>query len=437
MTTDSLAPGGLAGVDVVIEATAPEADPLAGFLTSEGARTRIVTPAELDRAPLAGAAFLDAWTPELSARVIGLRDNGALVTCLADLLLARAATRTIGVTGTAGKTTTTALLDQLLRAAGTDVSLPEPGLSGNLWPDASILGVLGGSTRIVVELTSSHLAFCRHSPDVAVVTSFWPDHIELHGSIDAYRRAKGAIVRGQAAGSWLVVPADGSCEDFVSTTPASVARFSITEQIERGAFVRGNRVVVRWQDEEHDLGSVDGLPVRGACVANALAACAAALVSGAPPAAIAGGLGDLRIPLHRLVEIARVDGVPVYDDSMAGTPAKARAALELFADDSITLVAGGRTLGAAGPVHATVDERELLEAACALARGKARRVVAFGSAAECLSSLLPGCEIAETLDAAVELAVADATGTQAVLIAPMFPVTPDERTRVAARSFRS
>jgi len=437
VTTDSLAPAGLAGVDVVIEATAPEADPLAGFLTSEGARTRIVTPAELDRAPLAGAAFLDAWTPELSARVIGLRDNGALVTCLADLLLARAATRTIGVTGTAGKTTTTALLDQLLRAAGIDVSLPEPGLSGNLWPDASILGVLGGSTRIVVELTSSHLAFCGHSPDVAVVTSFWPDHIELHGSIDAYRRAKGAIVRGQAAGSWLVVPADGSCEDFVSTTPASVARFSITEQIERGAFVRGNRVVVRWQDEEHDLGSVDGLPVRGACVANALAACAAALVSGAPPAAIAGGLGDLRIPPHRLVEIARVNGVPVYDDSMAGTPAKARAALELFADDSITLVAGGRTLGAAGPVHATVDERELLEAACALARRKARRVVAFGSAAECLSSLLPGCKVAETLDAAVELAVADATGTQAVLIAPMFPVTPDERTRVAARSFRS
>ncbi len=437
MTTDPLLPGGLAGVDVVIEATAPEADPLAGFLASEGARTRIATPAELDRAPHAGAAFLDAWTPEVSARVIGLRDHGALVTCLADLLLARAAGRTIGVTGTAGKTTTTALLDQLLRAAGIEVSLPEPGLSGNLWPDASILGLLGGSTRIVVELTSSHLAFCRHSPDVAVVTSFWPDHIELHGSIDAYRTAKGAIVRGQSAGNWLVVPADGSSEDFVSATPASVARFSLTDKVERGAFVRGERLVVRWLDEEHDLGSVDGLPVRGACVANALAACAAALVSGASPAAIEGGLRDLRIPPHRFVEIARVDGVPVYDDSMAGTPTKARAALELFPDDSITLVAGGRMLGAAGPVHATDDERELLEAACAVARRKARRIVVFGSAAERLSSLLPGCEVAETLDAAVELAVAEATGNQAVLIAPMFPVPSNERTRVAARSSRS
>src|SRR5207249_8330740 len=140
------------------------------------------------------------------------------------------------------------------------------------------------------------------------------------------------------------------------------------------------------------------------------AACAAALAYGAQPDAIADGLRDVRIPPHRFVEIARVDGVPVYDDSMAGTPAKAQAALELFPDDSLTLVAGGRTLGAAGPVHATVDERELLEAACAVARRKARRVVAFGSAAEYLSSLLPGCKIAETLDAAVELAVADATG---------------------------
>src|SRR5207244_11032241 len=100
------------------------------------------------------------------------------------------------------------------------------------------------------------------------------------------------------------------------------------------------------RDEGPDPGAVHWLPLRGACGANVLAACAAALVSGAPPAAIAGGFRDLRVPPHRFVEIARVDGVPVYDDSMAGTPAKARAALELFGDDSLTPVAGGRMLGA-------------------------------------------------------------------------------------------
>jgi UDP-N-acetylmuramoylalanine-D-glutamate ligase len=132
-----------------------------------------------------------------------------------------------------------------------------------------------------------------------------------------------------------------------------------------------------------------------------------------------------------------VNGVPVYDDSMAGTPAKARAALELFPDLSITLVAGGRALGAAGPVHATDAERELLQAACAMARRKARRTVVFGPAADLLTGLLPGCEVVETLEAAVRLAVAVATGTEAVLIAPMFPVAPEERTRVATRFFPS
>src|SRR4029077_12933930 len=170
----------------------------------------------LDGEPGAGAAFLDSWTPEVAPRVVGLREQGALVTCLADLVLARAGPRTIAVTGTAGKTTTTSLTAQLLRAAGIDVSLPEPGLSGNLWPDASLIGALGRSPRIVVEVTSSHLAFCNHSPQIAVVTSFWPDHIELHGSLEAYRQAKEAIVRRQSPGGWLVVPADGSCDGFVS-----------------------------------------------------------------------------------------------------------------------------------------------------------------------------------------------------------------------------
>ncbi len=436
VSDDRLAPRGLAGVDVVVETAAPEAGPLADLLASEGARVRLATPAELDGEPRAGAAFLDSWTPEVAPRVVGLREQGALVTCLADLVLARAGPRTIAVTGTAGKTTTTSLTAQLLRAAGIDVSLPEPGLSGNLWPDASLIGALGRSPRIVVEVTSSHLAFCNHSPQIAVVTSFWPDHIELHGSLEAYRQAKEAIVRRQSPGGWLVVPADGTCDGFVSVARARVARFSLTGPVEQGAFVRRGRVVVRWESEEHDIVHVDSLPLRGSCVANALAACAAALAGGAPPGALGEGLQDVGMPPHRFVEVARSGGVPVYDDSMAGTPAKASAALELFSDESIVLVAGGETGSTAGPVHATPEERELLEAACALARRKARRTIVFGSAASRLAELLPGAELADGFDTAVELAMAGAQGFEAVLIAPMFPVAPDDRTRVAALARR-
>jgi len=380
--------------------------------------------------------FLDAWTPEVSPRVVRLRESGVLVSCLADVVLARAGQRVLGVTGTAGKTTTTSIVAQLLATAGLEVALPAPGLSANLWPDASLLDAFTSPTRIVMELTSSHLAFCRHSPQIAVVTSFWPDHVELHGSFDSYRRAKETIAREQSSDGWLIVPDDGSCESFVAATRARTARFSPLAPVDCGAFLNQERVVVRWNDEEHQLIDAASLPLRGDCVANALAACTAALVAGVPPAVLADALRGIRMPPHRFVEIGRFDSVPVYDDSMAGTPAKARAALELFPDDSIVLVAGGETLGAAGPVHATEAECELLEGACALARRKARRTILFGPAAARLGGLLPPDEEASTIEEAVERAVARASGARAILIAPMFPVSPEERTRIATRSFR-
>lgn len=425
-----LAPGGLAGLDVVVESTAPEAMPFAEFLASEDARARLATPAKLDRDPHADVAFLDAWTPEVATRVAGLREGGALVTCFADLLLARAGSRTVAVTGSAGKTTTTSLIVHLLRRVGIEIAAPAPGISGNLWPDASLLAALHETLPIALELTSSHLAFCDGSPHVAVLTSFWPDHLELHGSLGAYAHAKEAIVRQQSPEGWLVVPDDGTCERFVSATRARVVRFSLVSSVEQGAFLRGGRLIVRWEGDEIDIADLASLPVQGRCVGNVLAACAAALAAGAPPAALAEALGDATVPAHRFVEVARIGGVPVYDDSMAGTPAKATVALELFRDDSIVLVAGGETHGAGGPVQATPDERKLLELACAVATRKARRTIVFGRAAPRLAELLPGAETAGDLGDAIERALAAAAGAEAVLIAPMFPVPPSERERV-------
>lgn len=425
-----LAPGGLAGLDVVVESTAPEAAPFAEFLASEDARARLATPAKLDRDPHADVAFLDAWTPEVATRVAGLREGGALVTCFADLLLARAGSRTVAVTGSAGKTTTTSLIVHLLRRAGIEIAAPAPGISGNLWPDASLLAALDETFPIALELTSSHLAFCDGSPHVAVLTSFWPDHVELHGSLGAYAHAKEAIVRQQSPDAWLVVPDDGTCERFVSATRARVVRFSLTSSVGQGAFLRGGRLVVRWERDEVEIADLASLPVQGRCVGNVLAACTAALAAGAAPAGLTEALGDATVPAHRFIEVARIGGVPVYDDSMAGTPAKATAALELFRDDSIVLVAGGETHGAGGPVQATPDERNLLEVACAVATRKARRTIVFGRAAQRLAELLPGAESADDLGDAVERAIAAAPGSDAVLIAPMFPVSPSERERV-------
>jgi UDP-N-acetylmuramoylalanine--D-glutamate ligase len=428
-----LVAGGLAGADVVVESSAPEAAALAALLTSEGARVRLATPAQLDAEPFADVSFLDAWTPEVAPRVVALRAAGARVTCLADLLLARAPGAVLAVTGTAGKTTTTALLARILHAAAIDVVVPEPGVAGNLWPDATLLAALARTpppALLLMELTSSHLAFCSASPTIAVVTSLWPDHVELHGSVDAYAHAKETIARDQDSDGWLVVPDNGSCERFVASSRAEVARFSLEREVERGAFVRGGVLTVRWDGRESAAGLADALPLRGRCLAAALAACAAARAAGASPQALVDGLAGAEVPSHRLLEVARIGDVPVFDDGMAATPAKAAAALETWHDRSVVLVAGGEDSLATGRVHAAPEERALLGSACGLAARKARRIVLFGPAAARLAPLVPAAEIVETLAEAVARAIELAPGSAAVLVAPMFPLAHEERARI-------
>jgi UDP-N-acetylmuramoylalanine-D-glutamate ligase len=99
--------------------------------------------------------------------------------------------------------TTTAFLVELLRAGGTPVRASTTGRAGNLWPTAEHLEPVRSGV-VVLELTSSHLCFTTRGSTVAVVTSFWPDHIELHGSPERYRAAKEAIVRRQSPSDVVV-----------------------------------------------------------------------------------------------------------------------------------------------------------------------------------------------------------------------------------------
>jgi UDP-N-acetylmuramoylalanine-D-glutamate ligase len=154
-------------------------------------------------------------------------------------------------------------------------------------------------------------------------------------------------------------------------------------------------------------------------------------VAGADPAGLAMPMANLRLPPHRVVEVGRCGGVPVLDASMAATPAKGAAALDGFADASVVLVAGGTADSSAGPVHTTPEERELLEGACAVARRVARQVVIFGPASDVLAPFFSGATIATGLEDAIDRALSVAAGAEAVVVAPMFPVTPSERDRVA------
>ena len=130
--------------------------------------------------------------------------------------------------------------------------------------------------------------------------------------------------------------------------------------------------------------------------------------------------------------------MPVIDDTLAATPAKTTAALELVPDASVILVSGGRLSSEGGAVHATPEEQRLLETACAEARRAARRVIVFGDAAERLEAALgsgPPVERAGSFARALSRAFAAAESEPdlaAVLVSPMFPLAQEERELVAS-----
>ena len=182
---------------VLVDGVGADADALRALLTREGWELRVEPPVDV--------AFIDPWTPETAPLVRELRRLGTRVTCVGDLVLARSTVPVVGVTGTAGKSTTSWILRTLLTAAGVEVhAATSP--NGQLWPTCDLVGAERG--LVLVELTSSHLCFMERSPSIAVVTSFWPDHVELHGSLEAYRAAKERIARFQTGDDVLVLPRD-------------------------------------------------------------------------------------------------------------------------------------------------------------------------------------------------------------------------------------
>jgi UDP-N-acetylmuramoylalanine--D-glutamate ligase len=454
---------------VLIEGLGPDAIALARLLASEGDEVRLAagpvggegreTPAALDLRELdvavepdadldsdpgpADVAYLDVWTPATAPRVQRLQAQGSRVSCLGDLLLQRWEGPTIGITGTAGKTSTTHLTAEILRCAGIDVAVSCGARAGNLWPTGDLLAALGpaatASRVLLLELTSSHLAFMQHSPGLAAVISFWPDHLELHGGLERYRAAKETIVRHQRPGDVVVVNADDASAGFASVTPARRVEVSLRRRVERGAFLEpALGVVLVEAGGETGLGHIEGSSVHPA---NVLAAAAIASAAGAPASAVAQAVESAATPHWRAEPCGELAGVPVIDDGMAATPAKTAALLSRQPGRSVVLVAGGLAEAGGGPVHSAPEESEILDRACDEVARAARVVVVFGAAGPRLARLLRrrGVEVDEVTDLgdAVTAAARLAPGAGAVIFSPLFPVALADRERFAELVARS
>ena len=268
-----------------------------------------------------------------------VRQHGIPLTSEMNLFWTHQPGRVIGVTGSNGKSTTTALIHHLLQQAGNRVWLGG-NLGGSLLPHVD---EIAPADWVVLELSSFMLADLDHlraSPHLAVVTSFAPNHLDWHPDLADYRRAKQTILRWQSQADFAVLNAD---DPDVRTwpTPAQIRWFGESPLPGPGTQVVGNTLELQMPEgaSRFDLGTGFSLPGRHNRW-NAAAAVSAARALGISDEQIRTGLATFRGLPHRLQLVAEGKGRRFYNDSLATTPESALCALEAF-DAPVLLLAGG------------------------------------------------------------------------------------------------
>jgi UDP-N-acetylmuramoylalanine--D-glutamate ligase len=317
----------------------------------------------------------------------------------------------VGITGTNGKSTTTALAAALLNDA--EIEAVACGNLGTPWiAAAAAVADLPVPTRVwVVELSSFQLETVRRfAPDVAVHLNLTPDHLDRYRSLDDYGAAKARIFESQQEAQIAVLNAD---DPLVARIAPRARRFefSRSRKTELGAWTDGDDVVadVAGSGPTRILGRGE-LSLPGTHnLENALAALAAVLPLGVSPQSAARTLRNFKGLRHR-TELVRVrSGVAWYNDSKGTNVDATMKSLEGFPDSRVFLVLGGKDKGD--------DFGRLLP----LAKRKVRRILAIGKAAGAVETALGGevaLSRAGTLEAAVAEAARDAARGDIVLLSP-------------------
>lgn len=273
--------------------------------------------------------------PELESA----RRWGIAVTSEMELFFQLCPCKIYAVTGSDGKTTTTTILSEFLKAAGKTVHL-----GGNIGtPLLPRIASIHPDDVAVVELSSFQLISMRQSPDVAVVTNLSPNHLDIHKDMAEYVDAKRNIVLHQDAFSKSILNLDNEITmSFAPDVRGQLFTFSRTTPCENGAYLRNdNKIVMAENGKETEILSADAIKIPGMHnVENYLAAISAVWGDVAPEAIVSVAKTFAGVP-HR-AELVRVhNGVSYYNDSIGTSPTRtALGTLSLY-PQKIILIAGG------------------------------------------------------------------------------------------------
>ena len=276
----------------------------------------------------------------------------------------------VGITGSAGKSTTTALTDEMFRAAGWPVQV-----GGNIGVVLlSDLEELTPEHWVVLEISHTQLELTDRSPNVAVVTNISPSHADRY-SMEEYVALKEHIFAYQSQDDTLVV----NWDDPLTRGMADRARGRVVafaahaEPPVDGAFLQDGAVMLKHAGQTQEVLPINESTLLGAHnLENVLAATTAGSAAGLPIEAMAGAVRQFRGIEHRLEWVRNLDGADYYNDSIATTPVRAMAGMRSF-DRPIVLLAGGK------------DKNLPLEEWAAEAARRCSAIVLFGAAGQMLA----------------------------------------------------
>ena len=315
--------------------------------------------------------------------------------------------RVIAITGTKGKSTTTALTGLMLETAGFTATV-----GGNIGsPLSAQVAASTPDSLHVVEVSSFQLeAIETFHPWIAVMLNVSPDHLDRHPSIGAYEAAKARIFENQEPGDWTVVNADDpTVLRLVERSRAARRAFSSGSRVAEGTAIESGWIVDRRGARTERLVPLDAIHLLGPhLVDDVMAAATVGAIAGAAPAAMTAAVEAFRGLEHAMEVVGEAGGVRFVNDSKATNVESALRAIESF-DRGLVPIIGGRFKGG--------DLRRLRQPLAA----RARAVVAIGESRPIVREALAGAvdvHDASSLEDAVDMAFELAKPDGVVLLAP-------------------
>jgi UDP-N-acetylmuramoylalanine--D-glutamate ligase len=359
----------------------------------------------------ADVVFVSQGVPQDLPPLRAARRAGVQISSMSQLFLERCPAPVAGITGSSGKTTTTALIGAMLATAEIDHVV-----GGNI--GIGLLGLLEeieSSTTVVVELSHTQLEMVDRSPELACVTNVTPNHLDRY-SWSSYVDLKRRIFQFQGEDDVSIFNLDDEvCAGFADEAPGRMVATSRRREIPSdGALLMDGAVVRRDSGEDHLIMERSEIALRGDHnVENVLSAAAIATQLGVSDAAMAEAVRMFTGVPHRLEQVATMDGVTYVNDSIATTPERTLAGLRSF-EEPMVLLLGGR------------DKHLPLRELASLAVRRCRAVITFGEASDLFAGAVrdardgerPGVEQVNDVASAVRRAREIAQAGDVVLFAP-------------------